>query len=104
MQLSKGKLNPDTIVTNINGIDEDVFYHMASCNGVKGCSVPDCSNAQPLNSKKNLCSKHSSSSTDKTSAWLSSGFHVAICFHKNSLMIIEGTCKEVIMSIVLMYT
>ena len=68
IQLSKGKLNPDRMVTmNINGIDEEVFYRMAPCNGVKVCSALDCSHAQPLNSKKNLCSTHPSSSTDKTS-------------------------------------
>ena len=67
IQLSKGKLNPDRMVTmNINGIDEEVFYRMAPCNGVKVCSASDCSHAQPLNSKKILCSTHPSSSTDKT--------------------------------------
>ena len=36
IQLSKGKLNPDRMVTmNINGIDEEVFYRMAPCNEVK---------------------------------------------------------------------
>ena len=69
IQLSKGKLNPDRMVTmNINGIDKEIFYHMAPCNGVKVYSEPDCSHAQPLNSKKNFCSKHPSSSTDKTSS------------------------------------
>ena len=49
IQLSKGKLNPDRMVTmNINGIDEEVFYRMAPCNGVKVCSAPDCSRALVL--------------------------------------------------------
>ena len=77
---------------NINGIDEEVFYRMAPCNGVKVCSAPDCSHAQPLNSKKNLCSTHPSSSTDKIS-----GCPVVFMylFHENSLMIIEGMYKEI---------
>ena len=97
IQLSKGKLNPDRMVTmNINGI---VFYCMAPCNGIKVCSAPDCSHAQPLNSKKNLCSMHPSSSTDKTS-----GCPVVFMylFPQNSLMIIKGMSKEIIMSVVLM--
>ena len=68
IQLNKGKLNPYRMFTmNINGIDKEVFYLMAPCNGVKVCSTSDCSHAQPLISKNNLCSKHPSSSTDKTS-------------------------------------
>ena len=39
---------------------------MAPCNGVKVCSAPDCSHVQPLNSKKNLCTKHSATSTSNT--------------------------------------
>ena len=34
---------------------------------MKVCSAPDCSHVQPVHSKKNLCSKHPSTSTDKTS-------------------------------------
>ena len=67
IQLSKDKLNPDRAVTiNINGKDEMVFYRMTPCNGVKACSVPDCSHVQPLNSKKNLCTKHATTSTTNT--------------------------------------
>ena len=68
IQLSKGKLNPDRAVTlHINGKDETVFYRTAPCNGVKVCSAPNCCHVQPLNSKKNMCTKHPNTSTHNTS-------------------------------------
>ena len=51
---------------NINRKDEAVFYGTAPYNGVKICSAPDCADVQPLNSKKNLCTKHSTASTSNT--------------------------------------
>ena len=95
IQLSKGKLNPDRMVTmNINGIDEEVFYRMAPCNGVKVCSALDCSHAKPLNSNCVQSIQVPQLTKPVVVQWFS-----CICFHENSLMIIEGTCKEIIMSV-----
>ena len=97
IQMSKGKLNPDRMVTlNINGIDEEVFYRMAPCNGVKVCSAPVCSHAQPRKTCVQSIQVHQLT-RPVVVQWFS-----CICFYENSLMIIEGMCKEIIMSVVLM--
>lgn len=53
MQLSKGKLNKDRdIEVNIAGKSEKVFYRSASCNGVKRCSVEECTYTVPIREKQ----------------------------------------------------
>ena len=67
IQLSKGKLSSDRCVTTeIDGIEESIFYRLAPCNGVKMCSGAGCEHVQSRNSKKNLCTKHPSSPTINT--------------------------------------
>ena len=69
---------------------------MAPCNGVKVCSAPDCSMLSHLILRKTCVQRIQVPQLTKPVVvqWFS-----CICFHENSLMIIEGMCKEIIMSV-----
>lgn len=44
IQLSKGKLRaPRRITVPVNGVNEDMYYRIAPCGGMKNCPVEDCS-------------------------------------------------------------
>ena len=60
MQLSKGQLNWDRLITvEIGNKKEEVFYRSAPCLGVKYCPEKECNHVVPIREKR-VCPKHSS--------------------------------------------
>ncbi len=58
LQLSKGQLNKDRLITvQINGKQEQLFYRSSPCSGVKMCPRDDCNYTVPIRDKRN-CPKH----------------------------------------------
>jgi len=58
IQLSKGQLNRDRLITvDISGKKEEVYYRSAPCSGVKSCRENDCDHVVPIRDKRN-CPKH----------------------------------------------
>ena len=60
VQLSKGQLNKDRLITaKISGKTEEVYYRSAPCLGVKYCPHEECTYVVPIRDKRG-CPKHQS--------------------------------------------
>ena len=58
MQLSKGQLNRDRLISvEIHGKTEEVYYRSAPCLGVKICPRGGCNHVVPIRDKRN-CPEH----------------------------------------------